>query len=269
MKPDNQAAAARRGFTLIEVLAALTIFALAAVVLGSSYLNVLNSYEVAARSREGDEDLDFARSQLLAAPDIDTAETGSDFESVVGDHIRWTAEVEPSETIVDLYRVTFHYESYAQGSFEPREVEETLMLLRPSWVTDEIARSTLLEEARNRIFEINGGGFQTEQVGGGRGGRGGAGGGRGGAGGGGRGGAGGGQGGRGGRGGQGGDFGPGGGQGGPGGAPRVAAGVPEADLVAVAAAEPAVAVAQEVRAAAAEELPVAEEPAAAGEEDFR
>ena len=39
------------GFTLVEVLVALAIFALGAVVLGSAYLNVLNSYEAVSRGR--------------------------------------------------------------------------------------------------------------------------------------------------------------------------------------------------------------------------
>ena len=40
---------AKRGFTLVEVLVALCIFAMAAVVLGSAYVNVLTGYEVVSR----------------------------------------------------------------------------------------------------------------------------------------------------------------------------------------------------------------------------
>ena len=50
------------GFTLIEVLMALIIFALTAVVLGSAYMNVLNSYEVARKANATDSDVWFARS---------------------------------------------------------------------------------------------------------------------------------------------------------------------------------------------------------------
>ena len=37
------------GFSLLEVLVALMIFALSAIVLGSTYVNILNSYEAVAR----------------------------------------------------------------------------------------------------------------------------------------------------------------------------------------------------------------------------
>src|SRR5688500_13870574 len=49
------------GFTLVEVLVALCIFAMAAVVLGASYLNVLNSYEIVSRGMQVNEDFAFAR----------------------------------------------------------------------------------------------------------------------------------------------------------------------------------------------------------------
>ena len=51
-------------FTLVEVLVALTIFALSAIILGSSYVNVLNSYAVAKRTAQSSEDVVFARSLI-------------------------------------------------------------------------------------------------------------------------------------------------------------------------------------------------------------
>jgi general secretion pathway protein I len=58
-----------RGFTLLEVLIALMVFALAAVVLGAAYVNVLHAYDVVNRGNSHDEDLQFARSLLLSEPD--------------------------------------------------------------------------------------------------------------------------------------------------------------------------------------------------------
>ena len=42
----------RPGFTLVEVLVALAIFALTSVVLGSAYLNILNAYDIAVLDRD-------------------------------------------------------------------------------------------------------------------------------------------------------------------------------------------------------------------------
>ena len=51
---------------MVEVLVAMAIFALAAIVLGASYVNVLNAYASASGAGLVDEELRFARSQLMA-----------------------------------------------------------------------------------------------------------------------------------------------------------------------------------------------------------
>ncbi|HOG94310.1 MAG TPA: type II secretion system protein, partial [Opitutaceae bacterium] len=97
---------AQRGFTLLEVLVALSIFALAAVVLGTAYVNVLNSYAVASRLNEGREEVSFARSLLLAEAELKKVEEGGEFDSVEQRRVRWTAKVEPTST-ADLFQVSF------------------------------------------------------------------------------------------------------------------------------------------------------------------
>ena len=47
---ENPKSKIRRAFTLLEVMVALAIFALAAVVLASAYLNILLGYEIAANA---------------------------------------------------------------------------------------------------------------------------------------------------------------------------------------------------------------------------
>jgi len=137
----------RRGFTLVEVLVALVIFALMAVVLGSAYLNVLNSYEVARRSNRNDDDVAFARSQLLSIADLQTAQNGAEFDD--GErHVKWSADIEPDST-TDLFTVTFTC-TVTEAAAPPRSVVETFMLLRPTW-SDPTTRSTLRQNAANRI----------------------------------------------------------------------------------------------------------------------
>lgn len=145
----------RRGFTLLEVLVALAIFALAAVVLGTAYVNVLNSYAVAARLNEGQEEVAAARALLLAEPDLKKAEEGGEFDSVEQRRVRWKAQIEPTGT-ADLFQVLFTCEVTQSGTAKPVHVEENFRTLRPTW-SEAAARDKLRAAARRRIEELNAG----------------------------------------------------------------------------------------------------------------
>jgi general secretion pathway protein I len=142
-----------RAFSLIEVLAALLIFALTAVVLGGAYLNVLNSYEVAQRSNVNDNDVGFARSQLLAQTDLPTAEAGAEFDDGTR-HVKWTAEIDPADT-TDLFTVTFTCVLTDPGTAPAKTVVENFMLLRPTW-SDPAAETALRQAAASRIAVVQG-----------------------------------------------------------------------------------------------------------------
>jgi len=139
-------------FTLVEVLVALSILALSAVVLGSAYVNVLISYESLSRDFQGDEDLRFAMSQLLSETKLESVEEGAEFEGVKQRRLRWKAEVEPTN-VADLFTVTFQCEisDPAKGS---STVTRRFRLLRPTW-SEATERQKLKEDARKRIEELN------------------------------------------------------------------------------------------------------------------
>lgn len=148
-KPRAQA------FTLVEVLVALSIFALAVVVLGSSYLNVLNSYEAISRGVQTGEDFVFARQLVLNEPDRDKVEKGGEFDTASGHRARWTALIE-STNVADLFAVTFTCEISDPVRPEPDRVVQNFRLLRPTWSKDPAERSKLREEAKSRILEMQG-----------------------------------------------------------------------------------------------------------------
>jgi len=141
-----------RGFTLLEVIVALAIFAAAAIALAAGYVNVLHAYDLASRGHAHEEDLRFARAQLLAQPDRQKAEDGGDFETD-GAQLHWHAKIEPTDT-ADLFQVTFICEiAETNGGRETPPVTETFMLLRPTWSDgDEAAK--LRQNAKDRIVEI-------------------------------------------------------------------------------------------------------------------
>lgn len=149
--PDTSPRA--RAFTLIEVMVSLMIFALTAVVLGGAYVNVLNSFEIARNANVNNEDVSFARSQLLALADLQAAQTGAEFDD--GDrHVKWTAEIEPANE-TDLFTVTFTCIVSDASAGKPRTVVEAFMLLRPTW-SDPAARTTLRQAASERIAQVQG-----------------------------------------------------------------------------------------------------------------
>ena len=137
-----------QAFSLIEVLVALAIFAMAAIVLGATYVNVLNSYAAIDRDRDADEDVRFAISQLRGIADLTTAQAGDQFDSTNNRHVTWTCTIEPT-TIADLFTVTFNYELDDPG-VDPKKGTQTFTLFRPTW-SDAVQRSQLLQDAKDRI----------------------------------------------------------------------------------------------------------------------
>lgn len=140
------------GFTILEVLVALGIFALAAVVLAGAYINVLNGYEAAKRATVNDPDVQFARSQLLAQADVELARQGGEFATPDGRAVRWTATIDPTES-ADLFLVTFECDIAATATVKEQKVQQVFRVLRPTWsvATD---RSTLRAAAKDRILKI-------------------------------------------------------------------------------------------------------------------
>jgi general secretion pathway protein I len=142
------------GFSLPEVLVALVIFAMAAVVLGSAYVNILQGYEIAGRAAEDDPDIAFARQQLLTQTDLPTAEKGDEFDGAGGRHVSWSAAITQADT-TDLFTVGFTCEVADPAAKGPKKVVQTFMLLRPTW-SDPTDRTNLRQAAANRIAKLQG-----------------------------------------------------------------------------------------------------------------
>ncbi len=145
-----------RGFTLIEVLISLAIFAMAAIVLGAAYLNVLTAYQISTRRRMNDEDIRFARSLIMAQADRKLVEKGGEFDTVGGRHVQWTGEIE-STTMPDLFEVTMTCDLSASGDLPEKKVIEHFRLLRPTW-SDPVERDKLRADDRKRILDLQQGG---------------------------------------------------------------------------------------------------------------
>jgi len=143
------------GFTLIEVLMALVIFAMAATVLAAAYLNVINSYAIVARGNQLDADLAYARSLVVLEPDITKLQNGGEFDTADNRHGKWSVDIQPTTT-ADLFTVNFTCELADNNGGDPQKTAETFMLLRPTWSIDPAAKAQLRNDAHNRILELQG-----------------------------------------------------------------------------------------------------------------
>ena len=144
-----------RAFTLVEVLVALVIFAMAAVVLGSSYLNVLNSYQTVSRGVQVNEDFAFARQIVLREPDRQKLEQGGEFESAGGRRAKWSVEI-TSTLVPNVFNVAFTCELADPTRTEPEKLTQQFTVLRPTWVIDTAERDKLKADIKTRIFELQG-----------------------------------------------------------------------------------------------------------------
>lgn len=139
----------RAGFTLIEVLVSLAIFAIAAVILGATYVNVLASYDAVARRSEHEQELRFVRAVILGEPDRMVVEEGGDLPLPENRSAHWGVTLEQA-AVADLFQVHFRCEIRDPARAEPWVREENFMLLRPTW-SDPVERDKLRQSARERL----------------------------------------------------------------------------------------------------------------------
>ena len=142
----------RRGFTILEVLVAVAIFAGAAVMLSGTYLNILNGYAMIEHESDYQNEVKFARAALLVEPDLEKAEKGGEFEATKGRHVNWKATIEPTKT-ADVFTVKFECEINGPDQKQPIHTTDSFRVLRPTWSkADE--RDKLRAAARTRIMEL-------------------------------------------------------------------------------------------------------------------
>ena len=145
----------RRGFTLIEVLMSLAIFALAAVSLGAAYSNVLMGRLALKQDEQRLDDIARCRAALLETPGFDDVEAGGEIHLPGDRTARWKGKIEAT-SVSDLFAVqlTCELQSVKDGDFGD-EISETRMLLRPTWSIPS-DRQKIRDDARQRLEKERG-----------------------------------------------------------------------------------------------------------------
>jgi len=140
------------GFTLIEVLLALALFAISVVVLASSYVNVLFGLEAVQVDRVLEQEMAFVRSVILTAPDLETIEEGGELPTAELGYAYWEAELEPTK-VADLFVVHISVTLEGDGKGGERTLDDRLIVLRPGW-SDPLEREKLRAASKERLAEM-------------------------------------------------------------------------------------------------------------------
>jgi len=140
---------------LVEVLIALALFGLSAVILVDGAFVATRVAREMVDTRELEQDLIWVRSQVLRIADYEKFSEGGEIESLSMGGVSWETEVEMTD-VLDLYKVVLRleYEGNEDYEIEAGERESAMYLLRPTWgghgdfSTD---RARLLDERRRKM----------------------------------------------------------------------------------------------------------------------
>ena len=139
------------GFTFIEVMVALVIFAFSGLVLASAYVNVLNAHQAALHRDDHAADRRLVREALRAEPSPDKITAWNELALPDDRSARWRATLTVT-TIADLFDVTLELElTDSDGQKQPM-ITETCRLLRPTW-SQPADRDTLRAAARSKLAQ--------------------------------------------------------------------------------------------------------------------
>ena len=140
---------------LVEVLIALALFALSAVILVDGAFVATRVAREMVDTRELEQDLIWVRSQVLRIADYEKFSEGGEIESLSMGGVSWETEVEMTD-VLDLYKVVLRleYEGNEDYEIEAGERESAMYLLRPTWGGHgdfSKDRARLLDERRRKM----------------------------------------------------------------------------------------------------------------------
>lgn len=124
--PTNQ-----KGFTILEVLVAVVIFAGAATVLVSSYINILSNFEDSRIKTNFEEEFAYVRSELLIISDFEEAMEGAEFDMGNGVTGFWYSEIEMTD-FPNLFWVNLVVDM-VDADRKKMQLTQEFYLLRPTW----------------------------------------------------------------------------------------------------------------------------------------
>ncbi len=154
----------RTGFTLVETVVAMSLFAMAAVALCQTAINARHGLMRLNHKEAGYMRIDWVRDDILAITDRKTLEEGGemvfpkhvrktpkegDEEDAPSDTIRasWEVEILPT-SVLDVHQLNIEL-TMEQGEEMSEPQVASYYVYRPGWYEDSDSRGSLLEEKQD------------------------------------------------------------------------------------------------------------------------
>lgn len=136
----------RDGFTLIEAILAIGLFAVASGMLIQAAVNSVFAYEAVKSNSDQSQIYRYLLRSIAAIEDQEEMEEGGDWPLPDDTTANWEVVVEDTE-MVDLFHVTVEIE--LEDDDEPTAFE--LYLYRPDWSSVDTDRETLINDRRENL----------------------------------------------------------------------------------------------------------------------
>lgn len=137
------------GFSLIEVLVALTLFAIAVSAFTQSTFYALSSLQILQAAPTQDLDLQFVRERVLQIENKEKAEDGGTIETLNSGEATWSTTIDPTD-IVDLYTLLLAVEFKGTDKVKEHKAEQKLYVFRPKWTSAADRRKIIKEKKEAR-----------------------------------------------------------------------------------------------------------------------
>jgi prepilin-type N-terminal cleavage/methylation domain-containing protein len=148
----------KKGFMLIEVLIALSLFGLSAVYLVEGAFVASRTIRFMKDTRELEQEFLWARNEIFEEADYEKLSEGGDLPTPSMGDIQWETEVEMTD-VTDLYKVilSLSYDGNDELGVEPGERTYAMLMLRPTWSKHgdfSSERERLWEDRKELILEL-------------------------------------------------------------------------------------------------------------------
>lgn len=143
-------ALARKGFTLIEVLIAAALFAIAATSLIGVVVNTLTALQAHETRSTREADQSFVLDQLNAIETKEELEQGGRIELPQDRSVEWSAEYEAAD-FVDLHQITY---TLTWNREDDTEITELSVYRLATWLSEAAEREAQLADKRRELESL-------------------------------------------------------------------------------------------------------------------